>query len=531
MPFVSTHNHFALDRGGKVFKQTAPVIKLPGGASEGRHLELLGVLNSSAACFWLKQVCHDKGNGGYGGGIASEEWERFYEFTATKIKGFPLPKKMPMERSKAVDSLAQRLSSLEPSSVVEAETPTAERLKEVRSEYEATRRRMIALQEELDWDVYHRYGLITDGQFAELTISDTADVPSVKLGERAFEIVLARMMFAGDAASVWFDRHGSTPITEIPDHWPDAYKQVVAKRIELIESDKNINLLERPEYKRRWQSEPWDKKQKAALKSWLLDKCEDRRLWFTPDDYGAERAHPLTIRTLANRVRDLFPEVAEVAALYDSDKEFGEVIAEIVKTEHVPYLAALRYKEPGMRKRADWEHVWDLQREEDRLNANLAEGEKEHRLDIPVPPKYTSADFRRNEYWSNRGKLDVPKERFVSYPGAETDTDPTLLLGWAGWDHAQQADALGSLAHERHDELGWGKDEDTRDRMIPLLAGLRELLPWVEQWHTETDDYGDTPADHVREDLTELRDATGITESQMTEWRPSAPKRGRSKKA
>ena len=39
-------------------------------------LALLGVLNSSTACFWLKQNSHDKGNGGYGGGIASTEWER-----------------------------------------------------------------------------------------------------------------------------------------------------------------------------------------------------------------------------------------------------------------------------------------------------------------------------------------------------------------------------------------------------------------------------------------------------------------------
>ena len=29
--FVATHNHFVLDRGGKVFKQSAPVIKLPEG--------------------------------------------------------------------------------------------------------------------------------------------------------------------------------------------------------------------------------------------------------------------------------------------------------------------------------------------------------------------------------------------------------------------------------------------------------------------------------------------------------------------
>lgn len=44
---VATHNHFVLDRGGKVFKQTAPVIKLPEGASEEEHLGLLGILNSS----------------------------------------------------------------------------------------------------------------------------------------------------------------------------------------------------------------------------------------------------------------------------------------------------------------------------------------------------------------------------------------------------------------------------------------------------------------------------------------------------
>ena len=63
---------FTDDRGGKVFKQSAPVIKLPQGASEDKHLEVLGVLNSSTACFWLKQNSHGKGNGGIGGGIGDE---------------------------------------------------------------------------------------------------------------------------------------------------------------------------------------------------------------------------------------------------------------------------------------------------------------------------------------------------------------------------------------------------------------------------------------------------------------------------
>ncbi|MDQ0846053.1 hypothetical protein QFZ68_005733 [Streptomyces sp. V1I6] len=59
--FVATHNQFVLDRGGKVFKQSAPVIKLPKGSTEDQHLELLGILNSSTACFWLKQVSQAKG--------------------------------------------------------------------------------------------------------------------------------------------------------------------------------------------------------------------------------------------------------------------------------------------------------------------------------------------------------------------------------------------------------------------------------------------------------------------------------------
>ena len=54
---VATHNHFVLDRGGQVFKQTAPLIKLSPDASEDEHLALLGLLNSSTACFWMKQVC------------------------------------------------------------------------------------------------------------------------------------------------------------------------------------------------------------------------------------------------------------------------------------------------------------------------------------------------------------------------------------------------------------------------------------------------------------------------------------------
>ena len=49
---------------------------------------------------------------------------------------------------------------------------------------------------------------------------------------------------------------------------------------------------------------------------------------------------------------------------------------------------------------------------------------------VPVPPKYASKDFKSATCWSLRGKLDVPKERWVSFPGAEREGDSGLVIAW-----------------------------------------------------------------------------------------------------
>lgn len=100
-----------------------------------------------------------------------------------------------------------------------------------------------------------------------------------------------------------------------------------------------------------------------------------------------------------------------------------------------------------------------------------------------MPPKYAPADFLRASYWSHRGKLDVPKERFISYPDASPDSDATLLLGWAGWDHKDQVQALVNVINDRTEQAGW----DT-PRLMPLIAGIQELMPWVHQWHGQHDE-------------------------------------------
>ena len=152
-----------------------------------------------------------------------------------------------------------------------------------------------------------------------------------------------------------------------------------------------------------------------------------------------------------------------MAALYAAapTSTLPRLVEELVAAEAVPFLPVLRYKPTGLTKRQVWERTWDLQRRED---AGEDVGP------IPVPPKYASADFLTADIWRLRGKLDVPKERFVSYPHCGRDGDPSLVVGWAGWDHLQQATALAAYYDRMKTREGWAAE-----RLVPLLAGLLEL--------------------------------------------------------
>ena len=204
-----------------------------------------------------------------------------------------------------------------------------------------------------------------------------------------------------------------------------------------------------------------------------------------------------------------------VLALWEGrpDVPVVQSLTRLLLEEAVPYLAAYRLKDTGLRKREAWEETWELQRREDR-------GERVGTL--PSPPKYTNADFLKPWYWQARGKLDVPKERFILYPGAGRPTDPTLFLGWAGWDHAQQALALGTVIGAREAE---GAGDEV---LIPLIAGLAELQPWVDQWHSEIDpSYGVSLAAFCAEQLAQRARQVGCSIDQLRQWRPPAPTRGR----
>lgn len=506
--FVATHNHFALDRGGRVQNKSATVIKLREGATEEEHTHLLGLLNSSTAGFWLKMVSHNMGStvDVNGARQSTFPFEDFYQFTGTKVSEFPLCSGSPAALATEIDALAQQLSAATPAALAAKVVPTVSALRDAQSRYISTRGQMIALQEELDWQVYSLYNLHSD----DLRLPNVSDVPELALGERAFEIVLARRVLAGEASGEWFKRNGTVPITEIPTRWLPSYRAVVQKRIDVIEMNRAIGMIERPEYKRRWTTGGWSAMQERALKSWLLDRIEDRAHWFDAN------GNP-TVITLPRLAENLSSDedFTSVAELYAPRQDLAKTVRDLLAGEHVPFIPALRYKPAALKKRADWEHVWDLQREEDAAPDEPAKRAVRDRT--PVPPKYTSADFLKPSYWRARGKLDVPKERFVSY-GTVNAQSPELY-GWAGWDHLEQALALASYIQQA---------ALTEDDLVPYLTGLLELQPWLDQWYGEYDaEFGASPAAEILAFRQQKQGEVGLTDDVLRAWRPAAATRGR----
>ncbi|WND37131.1 BREX-2 system adenine-specific DNA-methyltransferase PglX [Streptomyces sp. BB1-1-1] len=505
---VATHNHFALDRGDKVFKQTAPVIKLAENLVERDYVQLLGVLNSSAACFWLKQMCHIKPSNGVGRGLESEKWTVWSQFNSTNVREFPLPEVFPLARATELDNLAQQLAAVTPLSVAAdpEKLPTADVLAGAKVEWNRIRARMIAVQEELDWEVYGIYGL-----HADLTAPEgSLPVEGLVLGQRAFEIDLGRRVKDQSVKTEWFRRHKSQMITEIPADWPEAYKETVRRRLEAMKNSSVIGLIERPEYKRRWLTDEWDVQQQAALKEWLLARMESRELWYETDYDGTER--PRT-RSLPELVDDLTRDhdFVAVAELYAPGEELSVIIPKLVEDQHVPFLAALRYTETAHKKKREvWEQVWERQRQED---AATADGDHLKAMEIrdgtPVPPKYTTADYRKASYAAQRGGLDVPKERFISY--SRTLNPAIEVLGWGGWDHLEQAAALTETIEARTTSGNWERED-----FIPYLAGLLELLPWLRQWHPEDAGmFEEALLDWQREE------EFAVTDEELRAWRPA----------
>jgi hypothetical protein len=321
--------------------------------------------------------------------------------------------------------------------------------------------------------------------------------------------------------------------------------------------------------------------EKEVLRAWLLDRMESPPIWTEGD------SRLLSTNQLADRMRR-GADFLLVAALYVGrpDVNLEALVAELVAKESVPFLPVLRYTETGLGKRAQWEATWEKQRREDAIDAEVvavrdtfrAQAERraqeewrtvnprhsgeepepyairmqvgaaeavEQRIDrlvaeeqrrrkheevgdIPVPPKYVTKDFQSTNFWRLRSGLDVPKERFVSFPHCQRDADGSLVVTWAGHNHLKRALAIAAYYQERKDSDGWPVE-----RLVPLLAGVIELVPWLLQWHNEYDrDLGARMGDYFVDFVQTEARVLGVTGATVAAWTPPAiPRRGRSRRA
>lgn len=456
--FIATHNHFALSKGRKLFKQTAPVIKLPDGVAEDDYFALLGLLNSSSACFWMKQVFHNKGIRGEGGGTTAEGWEQFYALDVTKLKLFPLAENRHavVSHARELDRLARQRVDRSVASVLASEgwTTAAElrkRLAERREADLADLRMMVAIQEDLDWVCYRIYGLDRNQTFAphelepmdptmrpmelELAIRDQANREAIARGEETTEIPTA-----------WFTRHGWEPRTELPPNTPAKQRKTIEHRRARIAAVPELALIEQPTYKRRWYRPDHEAEEQQAMTLWLADRIEAK--------LQARGGKPATFAQLTAAIES-DPRVHAVAELLTGRRDYrlSELVIDLVTSDAVPEHPFHVYKPTGLDKRAAWERTWEEQRKEDAGQPAKPE----------VPPKYGQGDFLKPDYFRLRGKLDVPKERFIAFTEVPGRAAGETLYGWAGWTPLERVRALLAI------------DEECEDQGIPLADRIALL--------------------------------------------------------
>jgi hypothetical protein len=447
---------------------------------------------------------HCKGAQGVGEGIKSEEWEQFYEYDSTKLQQAPISAVDRAPRVAMAQSLVgaafDRAACL-PAALLAAGSWSPASLGPdialARERFLAATRRMVALQEELDWLTYSSYGLIDP----VVSIGPDAIEPLAP-GHRPFEIVLARKDDEADddEKSAWWSRHGHDRVTEIPAVYSEAHRARLQQRIDAIESDARLALLETPPYKRRWQMPDWESETKKAAESWLLDRLEDLfspALDGTPAGPLAE-PKPYRIEDISHAwARD--PRVAAVAGVWTGTGmavDLTLVAEKLLRANALPDNPNRLYSDEGLRNLDEWKRVWALQDQEDAHEKAVAEakarGETPPPLRlvdpddstkivdaIPLPPKFDKGSFQRAECFSIRGKLNVPRERFIVF----SELSPNRF-GWNGWRDRERAlaqvEAFTLAENDPQDPLPVPTSDDPR--RCGVTFGLWESLPDVRRW-------------------------------------------------
>ena len=122
---------------------------------------LLGLLSSSTACFWLKSGSPHQGSSKDDKGRGSRPCPALTtsgSLTGTQLGSVPPPRKSAaFDLARQLEALAHDLAEQTPARVLarwDGSSPLAPLLANAHAAYRRIRGRMIALQEDLDWQCY-----------------------------------------------------------------------------------------------------------------------------------------------------------------------------------------------------------------------------------------------------------------------------------------------------------------------------------------------------------------------------------------
>lgn len=162
---IATHNHFAIDSNSLVSNQTAPIIVFPIGLS-AKHVEaVLGLLNSSTGCFWLKQMCFPKGGdqvGTAGARVPKTLWDQMFSHNTSRVKLFPIIDDGPTDLASILLEMVDKRSQLSSAGALKTAISEGGKLANQRENEAKLIRAMLGLQEELDWRCYKLYGVLKE---------------------------------------------------------------------------------------------------------------------------------------------------------------------------------------------------------------------------------------------------------------------------------------------------------------------------------------------------------------------------------
>src|SRR5262249_6651608 len=155
----------------------------------------------------------------------------------TGLLSFPIPSREFISTSRVlditreIDRLARESGTVMPVAVLAEWRPDnpgtslIDSLTNAKREHERIKRRMIALQEELDWEVYRIYSLTEAGASEEIVIDQLVGID------------------ANDRPFLWQENHAPASV-------PEPWKPVYETRRRLLRADHNLKLIETLVYKR-----------------------------------------------------------------------------------------------------------------------------------------------------------------------------------------------------------------------------------------------------------------------------------------